>query len=514
MKKQALMVLGTASDSGKSITVAALCRILRQDGFDVVPFKAQNMALNSFATREGHEIGRAQAMQAQAAGVEPHVDMNPILLKPTSDVGSQVVLNGKVFGNYKGVDYYKLRPQLIEAVSTAYNRLASQHEIVVLEGAGSPVEMNLKDCDIVNMKMAEIADASCLLVADIDRGGVFASLIGTYALFEPEERDRFCGFLINKFRGDASLFTPGIDFLESRLSQPCLGVIPFMHNHGIDDEDSVALELRARKPNQTDPDTLQVCVIGLPYMSNFTDFTALENQHGVFVYYTRQPEEARRADLIILPGSKNTIPDLLWLRENGFESTIQSHAAAGKPIVGICGGFQMLGREVRDPHHTESDVEAVQGLNLLSVTTVLAPEKVTRQATARLYSAIGFVSGAIDPIFTGYEIHLGDTVLGDGVQPLFQLQRLGDTEGHSDGAISNNGSIIGTYLHGLFDSAEGLAVLLGHWRRLCGKKESKSAIIDPALERERRYDALADHYRRNIKMGIIYRALGINRKES
>jgi len=514
MKKQALMVLGTASDSGKSITVAALCRILRQDGFDVAPFKAQNMALNSFATREGHEIGRAQAMQAQAAGIEPHVDMNPILLKPTSDVGSQVILNGKVFGNYKGIDYYKLRPQLIEAVRTAYHRLAAQHEIIVLEGAGSPVEMNLKDRDVVNMKMAEIADAACLLVADIDRGGVFASLIGTYTLFEPEERARFCGFLINKFRGDASLFTPGIDFLENRLSQSCIGVIPFMHNHGIDDEDSVALERRARKPGQVDPDTLQVCVVGLPYMSNFTDFTALESQPGVFVYYTRQPEDARRADLIVLPGSKNTIPDLLWLKGNGFEPTIKSHAAAGKPIVGICGGFQMLGREVRDPYHTESDVEVVSGLNLVNVTTVLAREKVTRQATARLCSAVGFVSGAIDPTFTGYEIHLGDTVLGDDIQPLFRLQRLDDDETHNDGVINDNGSIIGTYLHGLFDSAEGLSVLLSHWRRLCGKKESESAIIDPVLERERRYDALADHYRRNVKMDIIYRALGISPRKA
>src|SRR5258708_3046340 len=346
MTARALMVLGTASHAGKSLTVAAICRILRQDGFDVAPFKAQNMALNSFATREGHEIGRAQVMQAQAAGVEPHVDMNPILLKPTSDVGSPVIFNGKVFGNYKGVDYYALRPKLLEAVGTAYNRLASRHEIIVLEGAGSPVEMNLKDRDVVNMKMAEIADAACLLVADIDRGGVFASLIGTYSLFEPEERERFCGFLINKFRGDASLFTPGIDFLENRLSQPCLGVIPHMHNHGIDDEDSVALERRARKPGQVDRDTLQVCVIGLPYMSNFTDFTALEAQTGVFVYYTRLPEDARRADVIILPGSKNTIPDLVWLRENGFEPAINSHVQSGRPFIGICGGFQMMGRDI------------------------------------------------------------------------------------------------------------------------------------------------------------------------
>src|ERR1051325_10473062 len=237
MATKALMVLGTGSDAGKSLTVAALCRILRQDGFNVAPFKAQNMALNSFATFEGHEIGRAQAMQAEAAGVAPHVDMNPILLKPTSDVGSQVVINGKVLGNFTGADYYRLKPQLLEAVSSAYQRLAARHEIVVLEGAGSPVEVNLKDRDVVNMKMAEIADAACLLVTDIDRGGVFASLVGTYALLEPHERRRFCGFLVNKFRGDISLFAPGIDYLEDRLSQPCLGVIPYLRDHGIDDED-------------------------------------------------------------------------------------------------------------------------------------------------------------------------------------------------------------------------------------------------------------------------------------
>jgi adenosylcobyric acid synthase len=283
-----------------------------------------------------------------------------------------------------------------------------------------------------------------------------------------------------------------------------------MHNHGIDDEDSVALERRARKPGQADPDTLQVCVIGLPYMSNFTDFTALESQPGVFVYYTRQPADARHADLIILPGSKNTIPDLLWLRDNGFESTIKSHVAAGKPVIGICGGFQMLGREVRDPYHTESDVESVQGLNLLDVSTVLAREKVTRQASAQLHSALDLASDAVDPKFIGYEIHLGDTVLGDSVRPFLRLQRLGDAESYDDGAVNDNSSIIGTYLHGIFDSAEGLAVLLNHWRSLCGKKSSSSVIIDPNAERERRYNLLADHFRSNIKMDVIYQALGIS----
>jgi adenosylcobyric acid synthase len=505
------MVLGTASDEGKSLTVGALCRILRQDGFDVAPFKAQNMALNSFATRDGHEIGRAQAMQAQAARVEPHVDMNPILLKPTSDVGSQVVVNGKVLGNYSGTDYYGLKPQLLEAVSSAYRRLADRYEVVVLEGAGSPVEMNLKDRDIVNMKMAEIADAACLLVTDIDRGGVFASLVGTYTLLEPQERSRFFGFLVNKFRGDVSLFTPGIGYLEERLSQPCLGVIPYLHNHGIDDEDSVSLERRASRPPSDRTDCLCVCVVGLPYLSNFTDFTALENVPDVTVYYTRRPEEGRAADVLILPGSKNTIPDLLWLRRNGWEPVIKSHAAAGKPLVGICGGFQMLGREIRDPDHTESDIEFVSGLNLLDFTTVLEREKVTRQATARLAKPNCLGGDQADPQFIGYEIHLGETFLRDGTQPLFNLQRLDDDQGHYDGAISSDGRVFGTYLHGLFDSAEGLALLLSHFRKICGKKNTNSGLIDPTAESEKRYDALAQHYRSNLKMDVIYRALGFHR---
>jgi adenosylcobyric acid synthase len=509
------MVLGTASDAGKSLSVAALCRILRQDGFHVAPFKAQNMALNSFATREGHEIGRAQAMQAEAAGVEPHVDMNPILLKPASDLGCQVVINGKVVGNYSGVDYYRLRPQLLDAVSAAYQRLAAKYEVIVLEGAGSPVEMNLKDRDVVNMKMAEISDAACLLVTDIDRGGVFASLVGTYALFEPEERARFIGFLINKFRGDVSLFAPGIDYLEERLSQTCLGVIPYMRDHGIDDEDSVSLERRTMRPPFDRKDCLSVCVVGLPHLSNFTDFTALENVPRVGVYYTRRPDEARAADVLILPGSKSTIPDLLWLRKNGWEPVIESHVAARKPLVGICGGFQMLGNEIRDPHHAESDVEFVPGLNLLNFTTVLEREKITRQATARFAKAecLGGTAGdCADPPFSGYEIHLGQTLLGKGTQALFQMQRSGEQVGRQDGAISADGRVLGTYLHGLFDSAEGLEVLLNHWRKICGKEKSSSGVTDALAERERRYDALAEHFRRNLKMDVIYRSLDLQRR--
>lgn len=507
MTARALMILGTGSDAGKSLTVAALCRILRQDGYNVAPFKAQNMALNSFATREGHEIGRAQAMQAQAAGIEPHVDMNPILLKPTSDVGSQVILNGKVLGNYRGVDYYELKDELIVAVTAAYERLASRHEIIVLEGAGSPVEMNLKDRDLVNMKMAEIADAACILVADIDRGGVFASLIGTYSLLEPKERTRFCGFLINKFRGDLNLFTSGIEYLEEKLAQPCLGVIPYLHNHAIDDEDSVSLERRQVKPPSISDERLSICVIGFPYLSNFSDFTALEQQPNVILYYSRLPHDARHADVLILPGSKNTISDLLWLKHNGWTNVIEDHLASGKSLLGICGGFQMLGREIRDPYRTESEIDGVAGLGILDVETTLDREKITRQAIARFSDSSQLSRNGAAPEFCGYEIHLGETRLGHGVEPLFRLQRAGDIAWLNDGAVSHGGKVLGTYLHGLFDTAAGLAWLLDRWRRISGKPTSYTRLFDPNVERDRRYDTLADHFRQHLKLQLIYDAL-------
>jgi adenosylcobyric acid synthase len=344
-------------------------------------------------------------------------------------------------------------------------------------------------------------------VTDIDRGGVFASLVGTFALLEPYERARFGGFLINKFRGDVSLFTPGVDYLETRLAQPCLGVIPYLRDHGIDDEDSVSLERRAMRPSSGDENELRVCVVGLPYLSNFTDFTALESVPGVVVYYTRKPEESRDADVLILPGSKNTIPDLLWLRENGWEEKVRAHVGAAKPLVGICGGFQMLGREIRDPRRAESDIESIPGFGLLDATTTLADEKVTRQATARLFAPSPLSQYGAGPVFSGYEIHLGETSLGAGTLPLFQLTRLGDDGSRQDGAINKDGSILGTYLHGLFDSPEGLALLLFHWRKLRGKKISTAPVVNPLAEREKRYDALAEHYRRNLRMDVIYRMI-------
>ena len=525
-KAKALMVLGTASHVGKSVTVAALCRILHEDGFKVAPFKAQNMALNSYATKEGHEIGRAQAVQAFAAGLEPHVDMNPILLKPTSDKVSQIVLNGKVWGTLQAADFKTLKPQLFDQVIEAYERLASQYDYVILEGAGSPVEMNLKDGDMVNLRMAEAADARCMLVADIDRGGVFASLVGTYTLLEYNERSRFVGFIVNKFRGEAALFKPGVDFLEQRLGQPCLGVVPYMHNIRIDEEDSVGLETMSHQniggqstgtePKVTgdldpavDDSFLRICVVQLPHLSNFSDFSMLREMNAVSLEYSDEPATAEAADVIIIPGTKNTIGDLNWLKSVGWEDQIMRHAANRRPVIGICGGFQMLGRRVLDPDRVDGDVEEADGLGLLDVETWMTASKVTRQARAQLVEPDLFWAVEAGPSFEGYEIHMGETDLGDGARPLFHLTRLGDDFSNFDGAISDDRLVLGTYLHGLFDAPDAAEFLVAHLRELTGKPglpDGGSPERSPDLA----YAELAAHFRQHLDMAAIYRAMGIH----
>lgn len=509
MTAKALMVLGTTSDAGKSLTNAALCRIFRQDGFNVAPFKAQNMALNSFPTREGHEIGRAQAAQAQAAGLEPHVDMNPILLKPSSDVGSQVILNGKVLGNYKALAYEELKAKLIEAVESSYDWLAARHELIVLEGAGSPVEMNLKANDLVNLRMAQYADARCVLVTDIDRGGIFAQLIGTYELLTSEERARFAGFIVNKFRGDVTLLHPGIDYLEQRLGQPCLGVVPYFHNHGIDDEDSVSVSRRAVRPDSRGDAALKIGVVSYPYMSNFTDFTALEAVEGVTLFYTRTLAEGLKADVLVLPGSKNTLKDLAWLRETGWDELVRTHARAGKPVVGICGGFQMLGKEVRDPLGVEGPPATARGLELLDVSTEMAGEKITRQAAGLFFKPAAFLVESFETPLEGYEIHMGRTDLGNGVTPFLKLNRMDETGWFEDGAMNANGSVFGTYLHGLFDAPDARAVLVKHVGRLAGKPFPDDLDYRRLPTPDERFDALADHFRSALNMVEIHRSLGL-----
>ncbi len=555
MRARALMVLGTASHVGKSLTVAALCRILRQDGCDVAPFKAQNMALNSFATAGGGEIGRAQAVQAMAAGVEPHVDMNPLLLKPTSDTSSQVVLEGKVLASLSGAELYARKPQLAAAIHAAYERLAARHRVIVLEGAGSPVEMNLKAVDMVNLSMAEVADARCILVADIDRGGVFASVLGTFDLLTPGERRRFGGFLVNKFRGDPELFAPGVGWLEERSGQPCLGVVPYLAGHGVDEEDGVtAAELpRVFASGGGAGGTggtgaggarLRVGVVALPYVSNYTDFRPLAARPDVDLIYLSRAADAAAAHVLILPGTKSTVADLAWLRRAGFEGAIREHLAAGRPVVGICGGFQMMGRTIEDPWGVESAERVCRGLDLLDATTVMARAKVTRQARARFYDGILAASGAAtgggggangaaavagartagaardqggdgsdgaggssdddECEAVGYEIHVGDTRLGPGVRPLFRLVRAGDGEARDDGAVSADGRILGTYLHGLFDAPAAAQRLLDHLRRLVHlpPPPPPPAGVDSL-------DRLADHFRRHLDLAAVYRMLGL-----
>jgi adenosylcobyric acid synthase len=389
-KTRALMVLGTASHVGKSVLTAALCRILRQDGFRVAPFKAQNMALNSAATPEGLEIGRAQAMQAEAAGLVPSVDMNPVLLKPCADARSQLVVLGRVAGEVDAREYHGRRVhELFDLVVESYRRLAARHDVIVLEGAGSPAEVNLAETDIVNMRMARAAGAACLLVADIDRGGVFAALVGTFALLPPADRRRIRGFVVNRFRGDLELLRPGVAFLERRLARPCLGVVPYLPNLGLDEEDGVALEDR-RTVARCWPDEsgagrrLRVGVLALPHLSNFTDFDPLAAEPSVALAFVSRPADLARADVVIVPGSKQTLDDLHWLEREGFAAPLRALADHGRIVIGICGGMQMLGREVSDPDGMEGGGQA-QGLGLLGLRTVLGREKVTVRTRAVLH---------------------------------------------------------------------------------------------------------------------------------
>jgi adenosylcobyric acid synthase len=491
------MVLGTASHVGKSVTTAALCRLLRDDGVDVAPFKAQNMSLNSFATLDGLEIGRAQAMQAEAARLDPSVDMNPILLKPASDTSSQVVLNGRMIGTLSGAELFARRDELWHEVREAYSRLAQRHAVIIIEGAGSPVEMNLKHLDIVNLAMAEHARARCVLVADIDRGGVFAQIVGTYALLEPDEKARFVGFIVNRFRGDPTLLGDGVRFLEDRTGQPCLGVVPHLPAIGIPEEDSVVLEECAT----TGAPGLRVGVVLLPSLANFTDFDALARMDGVSFRYLREPRGIAHVDLVILPGSKNTVRDLAYLRTSGHAEAIQAHARAGKPILGICGGFQMLGREINDPHGVESGERRVEGLGLLDVVTTMASVKTTRQATARFLDDARFSEGAR---ITGYEIHVGETERGR-IEPLLLVERADDPVAIEDGAVTDDGCTLGTYLHGLFDEASGRLALVNHFRSVVGLTPlalQNASPIDP-------YERLAQHFRSHLDMAVIRRAIAL-----
>jgi adenosylcobyric acid synthase len=454
---RAMMVLGTSSHVGKSLLTTALCRILAKQGHRVAPFKAQNMSLNSAATVEGIEIGRAQALQAEAAGVAPSVHMNPILLKPAGGMTSQVVVRGRIWGRLTASDYHRRRvEELMPAVSASYEALAAQYEVVILEGAGSPAEINLKQHDIVNMRMAELADASCLLVGDIDRGGVFASLLGTVELLEREEQNRIKGFVINKFRGDITLLSPGVRMMEDRLRKPCLGVIPYIDRLTLEEEDSLGLTHADADRDAAwlncDPNRpLRIAVIAFPSFSNFTDFDALRSEPSVALRFCRNIAQLQQADVVILPGSKQTVDDLNWMRAEGLERAVIEHASAGL-VVGICGGMQMLGHLILDPGGIET-AGCVKGLGLLPINTTMQPAKITTNGVGQLVTRSLFGQPIQNVALRGYEIHVGETSYLGKAPPFARLNRLSGerAESEADGCITPDTRIFGTYLHGLFD---------------------------------------------------------------
>jgi adenosylcobyric acid synthase len=501
---RAVMFVGTGSDVGKSVLTAGFCRILRNRGISVAPFKSQNMALNSFATPEGGEIGRAQAVQAQACRIPPHTDMNPVLLKPNSDTGSQVIVQGKVVGNMSVKEYNTFKPKAFRKVEESFDRLRSGFDFIVIEGAGSIAEINLKAHDIANLRIAEMADCPCILVADIDRGGVFAQIVGTLELLEPKEKERVKGVIINKFRGDPSLLAPGIEFVEKRTGVPVLGVVPYFSHFRIPEEDSVALERRGKKERGTrnEEGTIRIGVIRFPRISNYTDFDPLEAEPDVELRYVQEAGELGGLDILILPGSKSTIHDLAFLVKQGLFKGVREFAG---PVIGICGGYQMLGRRVLDPEGMESSVEEAEGLGLLDVETVLHPEKETHQAEARLLRPAALVAPGCEGTISGYEIHMGQTTLGPKAKPFAQIVRRSANEvAVSDGAVSPDGRVFGTYLHGIFDNHGFRSAFLNRMRR-----EKGVPAISADCGTKDPFDLLAEHLERHLDMERLLRTCGI-----
>ena len=489
-KAKCIMVQGTMSGAGKSLLCAALCRIFAQDGYKTAPFKSQNMALNSFVTRDGLEMGRAQVVQAQAAGVEPDVRMNPILLKPSSDIGSQVIVNGEVRGDMPAQEYFRHKKALIPDILRAYDSLAEEFDVVVIEGAGSPAEINLKADDIVNMGLAKLVNAPVLLAGDIDRGGVFAQLYGTVELLEPDERARIKGLIINKFRGDVEILRPGLTMLEEKTCLPVVGVVPYLK---VDIEDEDSLSTRLEQKNAVKP--LDISVVRLPHISNFTDFIPLEQHPLLSVRYVQTARELGAPDLVILPGTKNTVGDLLWLRQSGLEAALLKLAAGGTPVLGVCGGYQMLGQTLDDSQGTESGrPQTLRGLGLLPTQTIFTADKRRAQIEAR--AAAPFAGAAL----TGYEIHTGRTAVQGA--PFCT-----HADGTSEGCVQD--TVFGTYLHGLFDSGELTERLAAY---LCARKgiaPEAAAPIPMAAYREQQFDLLADGVRRALDMDAVYAAIGL-----
>jgi adenosylcobyric acid synthase len=504
---KSIMVMGTASNVGKSILCTALCRILFQDGRRVAPFKAQNMSLNSAVTPTGREIGRAQAVQAAACGMPANEQMNPVLLKPMSQDKSQVILQGRVYETISAnMDFQRRIGELWNAVVESYHYLAARYEFLVIEGAGSPVEMNLKSRDIANMRTAELADADVLLVADIDRGGVFAAIVGTLQLLTEKERARVKGILVNKFRGDSSQFDDGVRLIEQYTGVPVLGVIPYIQDLGIEEEDSVVLDESGYHPKFSDgmeQDAVRIAIIQLPHLSNFTDFDPLFLEPGVRAYFCRQPEEVGEAHVVILPGTKNTIDDLLWLNKTGFVEVLERKRAEGAFVFGVCGGYQMLGKEIRDPDGQESSVPVCSGLGWLPVVTTLARVKTTVLVEGNLEGEFAHI-----PV-SGYEIHMGQTTGVSEYQPYAMVRRALDNTGRPDGAVNSDGTVMGTYLHGIFDNDAFRRAWLQKIRNRFGLPSPPTFHLSISDIRAQAFDRLATIVRQHLNMDALYRILGI-----
>lgn len=508
-----IMVQGTMSNAGKSLIVAGLCRIFKQDGYRVAPFKSQNMALNSFITKEGLEMGRAQVMQAEAAGVEPVAAMNPILLKPTTHVGSQVIVNGEVLGNMSARDYFAYKKQLIPEIKKAFRELEKDNDIIVIEGAGSPAEINLRENDIVNMGLAELLDAPVLLVGDIDRGGVFAQLLGTLMLLEKTEKERVKGLIINKFRGDKTILDPGVVMLEERGHVPVVGVVPYMEL-SIDDEDSLSSRFDRKEEGLID-----IAVIRYPRISNFTDLSALEQIGQVSVRYVDSVRDLHHPDMIVLPGSKNTMADLRWMRENGLEALIKKKAQ-DTIVFGICGGYQMLGETIRDPYQVESG-GSMKGMGLLPAATELKQEKTRTQVTGTFGEISGALSGLSGKSVRGYEIHMGSTGYGGSIadsENVRQPESRSDEKGYvcriqneADGSVKYDGifsgNVYGTYVHGIFDEGTLAETLVGILAARKGVALDTGQMISYGQFKQMQYDKLADGVRKSMDMEAVYAML-------
>lgn len=500
MTAKTLMVVGTASSVGKSLLVTAFCRMFKRHGFSVAPFKSQNMSLNSFVTPEGHEMGRAQVSQAEAAGLIPSALMNPILLKPTTNSKSQVIVNGRVHGNMSAVEYYEYKDNLRPQVQAAFDELAARYQVVVIEGAGSPAEINLMEGDFVNMGMAAMVDAPVLLAGDIDRGGVFASLYGTVKLLPPEDQARIKGLIVNKFRGDVKILEPGLRQIEELLGIPVLGVVPY-GKFAIDEEDSLTDRLALRGGVGAG---VNIAVLRLPRLSNFTDFAVFDSLPDVSLTYVEDAAGLEAADLIIIPGSKNTIEDMRHLEESGLAERLRDLAAQGRTICGICGGFQILGRMIHDPHGVESSRPQIPGLGLLDVETYFAQDKHTTQSGFTLREHQGPLSGTGGQALKGYEIHMGETSAGP------TALSLADGPDGPVGAASQDGQIFGSYLHGFFDQLDFTRRLLDNLRRskgLDGTADGEDASYQQLKERE--YDRLADMVEENLPFEKLLEITGL-----